>query len=202
MRGTIAALLVGATILLAVGCGSKSNDAAETTTVVVTETTAADTTSLDTTSTTDTTASSDATSTDTASTDTSSTDTTATNTATTAAGLTAGCQKVADLSVQFGKALSAAGASGSTDLDKTAEAYEAFAQQVPEEIRSAFQTMAKAYAKYAVALRGIDLKAGQVPDAATIAKLAKAAQSLNNQDLTKASTEISAWVTKNCSATP
>ena len=73
---------------------------------------------------------------------------------------------------------------------------------VPEEIRSAFQTMAKAYAKYAVALRGIDLKAGQVPDAATIAKLAKAAQSLNNQDLTKASTEISAWVTKNCSATP
>ena len=63
------------------------------------------------------------------------TDTVTTDTGTTAIGLTAGCQKVADLSVQFGKALSAAGASGSTDLEKTAKAYESFAQQVPEEIR-------------------------------------------------------------------
>ena len=148
------------------------------------------------------TTSTDTTATDTTSTDTTSTDTTATDTTTTAAGLTAGCQKVADLSVQFGKALSAAGASGSTDLEKTAKAYEAFAQQVPAEIRHAFETLAKAYAQYAVALKGIDFKAGQVPDAATIAKLAKAAQSLNGQDLTKANAEISAWVTKNCSATP
>ena len=135
MRGFIAALLVGVTIFLAVGCGGESNDAAGTTTVVVTETTAADTTSTatDTTSTIDTDTSTDATdttSTDTTSTDTTSTDTTA-DTATTAAGLTVGCQKVANLSVQFGKALSAAGASGGTDLEKTAKAYEAFAQQVP-----------------------------------------------------------------------
>ena len=90
---------------------------------------------------------------------------------TTAAGLTAGCQKVANLSVQFGKALSAAGANGSTDLEKTAKAYEAFAQQVPAEIRDAFETLAKAYAQYAVAIKGIHLEAGQVPDASTIAKL-------------------------------
>ena len=191
MRGFIAALLVGVTVFLAVGCGGKSNDAAGTTTVVVTETTAADTTSTAT----DTTATTD-------------TDTTddghdrdrrhvhrhhvhghdTTDTATTAAGLTVGCQKVANLSVQFGKALSAAGASGSTDLEKTAKAYEAFAQQVPAEIRDAFETLAKAYAQYAVAIKGLDLEAGQVPDAATIAKLAKAAQSLNGQDLTKANT--------------
>ena len=204
MRGFIAALLVGVMVFLAVGCGGKSNDAAGTTTVVVTETTAADTTSTatDTTETTDTTEATDTTATDTTSTDTTSTDTTTTDTATTAAGLTAGCQKVADLSVQFGKALSAAGANGSTDLEKTAKAYEAFAQQVPAEIRDAFETLAKAYAQYAVAIKGIHFEAGQVPDAATIAKLAKAAQSLNGQDLTKANTEISAWVTKNCSATP
>ena len=113
-----------------------------------------------------------------------------------------GCQKVANLSVQFGKALSAAGASGGTDLEKTAKAYEAFAQQVPAEIRDAFETLAKAYAQYAVAIKGIDFEAGQVPDAATIAKLTKAAQSLNGQDLTKANADISVWVTKNCSATP
>jgi hypothetical protein len=201
MRGFIAALLVGATIFLAVGCGGESTDAAGTTTVVVTETTAVDTTTAatDTTSTGDTDVSTDAT--DTTSTDTMSTDTTS-DTATTAAGLTGGCQKVANLSVQFGKALSAAGASGSTDLDKTAKAYEAFAQQVPEEIRGAFQTLAKAYARYAVALKGLNLEPGQVPDAGTIAKLAKAGESLNSQDLTKANTEISVWVTKNCSTTP
>ncbi len=195
MRGIIAGLLVGLTVVLAVGCGSSSNDAAGTTTVVVTETTAADTTAttdttaVDTTATTDTTASEDTTETD-----------TTTDALTTPTGLSAGCQKVADLSVGFGKALSAAGANGTTDLDKTAKAYEAFAEQVPEEIRPAFLTLAKAYAQYAVAIKGIDFKAGQVPDAATIAKLAKAAQGLNNQDLTKANAEITAWVTKNCSA--
>ena len=73
---------------------------------------------------------------------------------------------------------------------------------MPAEIRDAFETLAKAYAQYAVAIKGIHFEAGQVPDAATIAKLAKAAQSLNGQDLTKANAEISAWVTKNCSATP
>jgi hypothetical protein len=193
MRGFIAALLLGLMVFLAVGCGGKSNDAAGTTTVVVTETTAADTTSTSAgTTTTDTSA------TDT--TDTTSTDTTATDT-TTAAGLTVGCQKVANLSVQFGKALDAAGASGSTDLEKTAKAYEAFAQQVPSEIRDAFQTLAKAYAQYAVAIKDIHFEAGQVPDASTIAKLTKAAQSLNSQDLTKANADISVWVTKNCSAT-
>ena len=203
MRGFIAALLLGVMVFLAVGCGGKSNDAAGTTTVVVTETAAADTTSTeaDTTATTDMdTTATDTTATDTTSTDT--TDTTATDTTTTAAGLTVGCQKVANLSVQFGKALSAAGASGETDLEKTAKAYEAFAQQVPAEIRDAFETLAKAYAQYAVAIKGIDFKAGQVPDAATIAKLTKAAQSLNGQDLTKANADISVWVTKNCSATP
>ena len=190
MRDFIAALLVGATLFIAVGCGGSSKDAAGTTAtdiVALTETIAADTTS---------------TATDTTSGETTSTDanSTSTGTSTPATGLTAGCQKVADLSVQFGKALSAAGASGTTDLDKTAKAYEAFAQQVPEEIRPAFETLAKAYAQYAMALKGINFKAGQVPDEATIAKIAKAAQSLNSQGLTKANADITAWVTKNCSA--
>ena len=194
MRGFIAALLLGVLVFLAVGCGGKSNDAAGTTTVMVTETTA------DTTSTATDTSTTDTTETDTTATDTTATDTTSTDTTTNAAGLTVGCQKVANLSVQFGKALSAAGADGSTDVEKTAKAYEAFAQQVPSEIRDAFETLAKAYAQYAVAIKDIHFEAGQVPDASAIAKLTKAAQSLNGQDLTKANADISVWVTKNCSA--
>ncbi len=199
MRGFIAALLLGVLVFVAVGCGGSSNDAAGTTTVVVTETTADTTSTATDTSTTDTTET-DTTATDTTATDTTSTDTTATDTTTNAAGLTVGCQKVANLSVQFGKALGAAGADG-TDVEKTAKAYEAFAQQVPSEIRDAFETLAKAYAQYAVAIKDIHFEAGQVPDASTIAKLTKAAQSLNGQDLTKANADISVWVTKNCSAT-
>jgi hypothetical protein len=183
MRGLVGTLLVGAAILLAVGCGGKSNDATGKP-VVVTDTIAAETTS-----------------TDTSTTDTTATDTTMTATGTTAIGLTAGCQKVADLSVQFGKALSAAGASGSTDLEKTAKAYESFAQEVPEEIRESFVTLAKAYAQYAVALKGLHLEAGQVPDASTMAKLAQAARSLNGVKLTEANTRISTWVSDNCSGT-
>ena len=165
MRGLVGTLLVGAAILLAVGCGGKSNDATGKP-VVVTDTTVA------------------------------------TDTGTTPAiGVTAGCQKVADLSVQFGKALSAAGASGSTDLEKTAKAYESFAQEVPEEIRESFVTLANAYTQYAVALKGLHLEAGKVPDASTMAKLAQAARSLNGVKLTEANTRISTWVSDNCSGT-
>ena len=171
MRALIGALLVGAATFLAVGCGGKSNDATGEP-VVVTDTIAADTTS---------------------------TDTTMTDTGTPAIGLTAGCQKVADLSVQFGKALSAAGVSGSTDLEKTAKAYESFAREVPEEIRESFVTLANSYTQYAVALKGLHLEAGQVPDVSTMAKLAQAAKSLNGAKLTEANIRISTWVSDNCS---
>lgn len=178
MRGTIGALLVGAAIFLAVGCGGSSNDAAETTTDAAVST-----------------------ATDTVSTESTATETSSDDTSTTAMGLTAGCQKVADLSIQFGKALSAAGASGTNDLEQTADAYESFAKEVPEEIRAAFETLAGAYAQYADVLKGLDLEAGQVPDAATLAKLARAAKALNGEELTKANADISAWVSDNCSGT-
>ena len=193
MRTILAALLAGVALVLAAGCGGSSNNAAATTAAAET-TTAATTAATDTTTT-------DTTSTDTTSTDTTSTDTTSTAGAAAAAGLSAGCQKVADLSVQFGKALGAAGADGSnTDLEKTAKAYEEFAKQVPEEIRGSFMTLAEAFGQYAKALQGVDFSSGKTPDAATIAKLAKAAQALDNESLSAANTKITAWVNKNCKA--
>jgi len=183
MRTILAALLAGAALVLAAGCGGSSNNAAATTAAA--ETTTAATTAA----------------TDTTTTDTTSTDTTSTAGAAAAAGLSAGCQKVADLSVQFGKALGAAGADGSnTDLEKTAKAYEEFAKQVPEEIRGSFMTLAEAFGQYAKALQGVDFSSGKTPDAATIAKLAKAAQALDNESLSAANTKITAWVNKNCKA--
>ena len=177
MRGTLAALLVAVAVLLAAGCGGSSNDAAGTTV-------ATDTASVDTTS----------------STDTSSGDTTSSGDGTSAAGLSEGCQKVADLGEEFSKALGSAGATGNgqTDLATIAKTYEAFAEKVPEEIRPAFRTLAVAFAKYSIALEGVDLSSGKTPDAATIAKLAKASKELSNGSLATANTEITAWVSKNC----
>ena len=190
MRGILVALLAAAAILAA-GCGSSSKDTAGTTTSATTQTTA--------------TASTETTLTDTTSTDATSTDTTSPPTSlgglTTAAGLSAGCLKVANMSKQFSEAIGSSTGDAQKDLQKTAEAYKAFAAQAPEEIRGAFTTLADAFAKYADALKGVDLSSGKVPDAATVAKIAKATQSLSGSSLATASAQITAWVNKNCSST-
>lgn len=183
MRGILATLLVAMAVFLAAGCGGSSNDTAEsaaTTDTAVTETTP----------TTETTSSGDTTSSD---------DTTTSDTDTSVAGLSEGCQELADMSEEFAKALGAAGAGGpDADMESTAKAYEAFAEQAPEEIRDAFKTVAAAFAQYADALEGIDLSSGETPDPATIAKLAQAAQSLDDEGLTEANAQISTWVSENC----
>ena len=69
---------------------------------------------------------------------------------------------------------------------------------MPEEIRDAFKTFAAAFATYADALKDVDLKPGQTPDAETLAKIAEAAKGFDNPKLTAATAEIQAWVTKNC----
>ena len=177
MRGILATLLVAMAVFLAAGCGGSSNDTAEsaaTTDTAVTETTAATET-------------------------TSSDDTTTSDTDTSVAGLSEGCQDLANMSQEFAKALSAAGADGpDADMEATAEAFEAFAERAPEEIQDAYKTVAAAFAQYAAALEGVDLSSGETPDPATIAKLAKAAQSLDSEELTQANTQIGTWVSENC----
>ena len=191
MRIILAALLA-TTAILAAGCGGSGNEAATTVTTVQTVTEAGTDTS----------------STDTTAADTTSTDTTATATATDttssvggALAVSAGCTKVAELSQQYANAIAAAGATGSSedDIQKQAEAFKSFADQVPEEIRGAFTTIADAYAKYAAAFKDLHLKPGETPDAATIAKLVAVGKSLDSQKLQEASAAISTWAQKNCS---
>jgi hypothetical protein len=45
-----------------------------------------------------------------------------------------------------------------------------------------------------------NLKPGQVPDAATVAKLQKLSTEIDTKKLTQASQNITAWVSKNCHA--
>ncbi len=111
----------------------------------------------------------------------------------------AGCTELADLSVKYSQALGAVTTgNGKPDLEATAKAYQKFAEQVPEEIRDAFKTIAAAFATYADVLKDVDLSSGKTPDPATMAKLANAAKALDNTKLTAATAEIEAWAKKNC----
>jgi len=111
----------------------------------------------------------------------------------------ADCAELTELSTKFTQALGAAASgSGTPDLEATAKAYEEFADEVPEEIRDAFQTVAAAFTTYAEVLEDVDLSPGDTPDPDTLAKLAEAATALNDTELTAASTEIAAWATENC----
>ena len=113
----------------------------------------------------------------------------------------ADCTELTELSTKFTQALGAAtSGSGAPDLEETAKAYEEFADDVPEEVRDAFQTVAAAFTTYAEVLKDVDLGSGETPDPETLAKLAEAATALNDTELTAASAEIAAWATKNCSS--
>ena len=81
------------------------------------------------------------------------------------------CAELTELSTKFTQALgSAATGSGAPDLEETAKAYEEFAEEVPEEIRDAFRTVAAAFTTYAEVLKDIDLSAGETPDPETLAE--------------------------------
>jgi mevalonate kinase len=195
VRSMVIAVPVAALVLVAAGCGGSSSSSAGDTTATVA--------SVDTSASTDTSVSTDMTSTDTGATDTGATDTTAgTDTTTTTSGGNAsfaGCKKLIDLSGKYSQVIAAAtSANGKTNFETIAKAYKAFAEEVPEEIRGAFRTLAEAFSSYAEAFKGIDLSSGKTPDPATLAKLANAAKSLDNKKLTAATAEIEAWGKKNC----
>jgi hypothetical protein len=106
------------------------------------------------------------------------------------------CKDLANLSQKYSEALSGQG--GSQDLKTTVQVVQDFADDAPSDIKSDFQVFAD-YLKKLSAVIG-NFKPGQVPDAATLAKLQKLGTSIDTQKLTQAAQNIEAWVTKNCHA--
>jgi hypothetical protein len=170
--------LLAALMLVAAGCGSGSKNSAATTEEATTEV---------------------ATTTEAATTEEVTTTEAATTEATTTSaigGLVASgkCKDLANLGQKYSQALSGAG--GGQDLKKTAQIIQKFADEAPSDIKSDFQVVADYMSKIA-SVAG-NLKAGQVPDAATVAKLQKLSTEIDTQKLTQASQNITAWVSKNC----
>jgi hypothetical protein len=105
------------------------------------------------------------------------------------------CTQLANLSAAMSQAITA---SAENDLDAQAKLFQEFADQSPEEIRSDFQVIAKAFSTYLEAYAKIDLEPGATPTPAQIAELTRVAQAFSQADVQQASTNISAWVAKNC----
>jgi hypothetical protein len=170
--------LLAALMLVAAGCGSSSKNSAATTEAATTE---------------------EAT-TEEATTEEATTEAATTEATTTSAlgGLVASgkCKDLQNLGQKYSQALSGSGAG--TDLKKTAQVIQEFADDAPSEIKADFQVVADYMSK--VADVAGNLKPGQTPDPATLQKLQKLATSIDTQKLTTASQNITAWVSKNCKA--
>lgn len=192
----VVAVMFGSAVLLAAGCGGSSDNASDTTVAV--DTTTEQTEQTDAAST-DTSSSAD-TSTEEADTSTESTSTTGTisDAVAGAAGLSAGCKKVANLSIQFSNAIAQASSGSNQDLQTTAKAFENFANQVPEEIRQQFKVIAAAFAKYVQVIKDLDLTPGKTPAADDIAKLTQASQALDNAEVKAANEAVTKWANDNC----
>jgi hypothetical protein len=180
--------LLAALMLVAAGCGSSSKNSAATTEAATTE---AATTEEATTEE----ATTEATTTEAATTEAATTEATTTSAL---GGLVASgkCKDLQNLGQKYSAALSGSGAG--TDLKKTAQVIQEFADDAPSEIKADFQVVADYMSK--VADVAGNLKPGQTPDPATLQKLQKLATSIDTQKLTQASQNITAWVAKNCKA--
>lgn len=164
---------VGLTALALAGCGgsdnASSNTTTETTTTTTTETTTGATTAATTTS-------------------------ESVSTPNFASGK---CKDLATSAAKIGQEFSAAGA-GNGGIANAADEFQAFAKEVPSEIRGDVQTIADAISKYAEALKGVDLGSGQTPSAADLQKIQSALAKLDQQKLQTAEQHIEAWTQKNC----
>jgi hypothetical protein len=107
------------------------------------------------------------------------------------------CRDLVNSSANFSQAVAGATASGS-DLQKSEALMKQFADKTPADIRPDFEVLAAAYAKYAEALKGVDLKSGKVPSADVIARLQKLSTEIDQAKVAQASQHIAAWIQKNC----
>jgi ABC-type glycerol-3-phosphate transport system substrate-binding protein len=174
---------LGVLALAFAGCGGSDKSAAttETTATTTTETTTESTTGATDTTATDTTA--------TETTDTTETETTDTSTTPDFAS-SENCRQFAAI----GQKISSSLTGGESDLGDVAKAFHQYADASPADIKDDFQTLADWFDQVAGALG--NLKAGQTPSAADLAKL----QTLDSTKATQASQNISTWVQQNCTS--
>jgi ABC-type glycerol-3-phosphate transport system substrate-binding protein len=182
MRRVMILLVIGVLAIAAAGCGG-SDETSGTDTTAVTDTTTEETTTTEATDTETTTDTETATDTDTG----------ATGSGNFASG---DCLKLVQSSQELTQALSAAGSGG--DLKDAAKLFQAFVDKAPDDIKVDLQVLADAYSAYAGALGDVNLQAGETPSPETLAKLQKAATSIDTPKVTAASERLGTWANEHC----
>jgi hypothetical protein len=76
--------------------------------------------------------------------------------------------------------------------------FDALEAAAPDAIKADFKTLGDAFKTFAAAYAGAGIKAGVVPSAAQLAKLATAEKALDNPTLKAAEQHLTAWGQKNC----
>jgi hypothetical protein len=144
----------------------------------------------------DTTAITDTLETDTDEAETDETDTTDT-TDTDSGGLASGdCEELIASSQALVEALS--GANTGPELEEAADRIRDFAEEVPEEISDDVEVLADVFEQYVAVFGDLDLQEGEIPSAEQAQELASALATIDQDAVTEASTNITAWSQENC----
>lgn len=106
----------------------------------------------------------------------------------------ANCKELTDLGQKFSAAFT--GAANGQDLKKLAVILKEFGAKTPSDIRPDFEIVADYLSKVAEVAGSV--KPGATPDPETLAKLQKIATEVDQQKVTAASKNVSAWLTKTC----
>jgi hypothetical protein len=93
------------------------------------------------------------------------------------------CEEFAQIGAQVSEAIT-----GTADVDEIESAFNELAAAAPDEIKAEY------IGSVAEVLGGADVGAGETPDPSALAELAQ----LDSTEVTAASTNISNWVTENC----
>ena len=97
------------------------------------------------------------------------------------------CQEFTQIGAQLSEAIT-----GTADVDEIRAAFDELAAAAPDDIKPDFEVLARYMAAVADAVG--DVGPGETPDPSALAKLAQ----LDSTEATTASTNISRWVTENC----
>jgi hypothetical protein len=117
----------------------------------------------------------------------------------------AGVDKECLAGVQAYSAFAASGSAaytGGTDLEKSVDAFEAYAKKAPEAIRDDMKVLADAYSGWfqAIADSGWDPSSGKQPTPEQAQALSEAGAELDDEAVTTASNNVSSYFDEHCKA--
>ena len=110
------------------------------------------------------------------------------------------CVQAASAMAQAASGFSSMFGGASADLKDSVDAFEAFADAAPSEIRADLEKVAEGYAEFIAVLADVnfDPNAGQLPSEEAMARLEAASEKFEDGDFAAAAERVSAWFDNEC----